>query len=327
MAGIIDYSRFEEHYSFKKKRQSLQVIILLLLAIPLFILSAKIIQDSKKTAAEFITPLALGIMDKRLESINQSTNSEELEDIVQKELRNANGKYAIAIKNLRTEERYFFNEHEIFESASLYKLFVMAEAFDQIKNGELSPERVLSQEIPILNEKFGIATESAELKEGSITIRVGDALTKMITISDNYSALLLSEAIRISNISAYLGEKGFKESKMGTVGGSPITTASDILLFFEKLYNGDLAEENETQAMLTLLKNQQLNNKLPKYLPKDTEMAHKTGELGRLSHDAGIVYATENEYIIIVLSETSIPLEANEKMANISKAVHEYFTN
>jgi beta-lactamase class A len=76
---------------------------------------------------------------------------------------------------------------------------------------------------------------------------------------------------------------------------------------------------------LTLLKAQKLNNKLPKELPKNTVIAHKTGELDMVSHDAGIVYAQNGNYIIVVMSETSLPVAANERIADISKGVYEYF--
>ncbi|MEM4270897.1 MAG: serine hydrolase, partial [Candidatus Pacearchaeota archaeon] len=77
--------------------------------------------------------------------------------------------------------------------------------------------------------------------------------------------------------------------------------------------------------MLALLKKQNLNSKLPKYLPENTVVAHKTGELGEYSHDAGIVYKDSGDYIIVVLSKTQKPLDANEKIAQISKAVYDYF--
>lgn len=325
MSALIDYSRYEEYYSSQKKRWP-RLFLFLIVIIPLALLFVKLSQSSEKNTMEFVNPLALGIQDERVK-IDTDSNSSELALIVANDLEDASGSYAVAIKNLKTGEKYLFNENQIFDTASLYKLFVMATAFEQIKSGDLDPERVLSQKIPILNEKFDIATESAELKEGSITLRVKDALTKMITISDNYSALLLTETVRISKITQFLNTNGFSQSKMGTANGAPITTASDLLLFFEKLYKGDLADANQTQAMITLLKNQKLNNKLPKYLPEKIEMAHKTGELGRISHDGGIVYTETGAYIIIILSETSIPLEANEKMANISKNVYKYFAD
>jgi beta-lactamase class A len=202
----------------------------------------------------------------------------------------------------------------------------MATAYDQIKNGLLRETDILQQEIPILNEKFNISTENAELKEGKITLSVSDALSQMITISDNYAALLLSEKVRLSNVAKFLTSNGFTESKVGTDGSIPTTTPSDIAKFFTLLYQGTLIDKEYDEKMLDLLKGQQLNHKIPKNLPKDILVAHKTGELGYFTHDAGIVYAPKNDYVIVVLSETKKPLVAEQKIADISEAVYRYFT-
>ena len=96
-------------------------------------------------------------------------------------------------------------------------------------------------------------------------------------------------------------------------------------MFFEKLYRGELADKETSAKLLDLLNRQKLNNKLPRHLPSGTVIAHKTGELGRVSHDAGIVYTDKGEYIIVVLTESSAPLGAEERIADISKNVYTYF--
>ncbi|MCJ7826278.1 class A beta-lactamase-related serine hydrolase [Patescibacteria group bacterium] len=250
-----------------------------------------------------------------------------LETVVEHALKDAKGTYGIVIQNLKTGETYESNEHEVFQSGSLYKLWVMATAYDQIKNGVLRENDIMKQEIPILNEKFKIATEDAELTEGDITLSVTDALFQMITISDNYAALLLSEKIRLSRVAQFLSKNGFTLSKVGTDGSIPTTTASDIASFFEKLYKGTLIDTEYDEKMLDLLKSQELNNKIPKNLPQGIIIAHKTGEFNLFTHDAGIVYTPKGDYIIVILSESKDPLEAEQLIANISESVYHYFTS
>ena len=88
-----------------------------------------------------------------------------------------------------------------------------------------------------------------------------------------------------------------------------------------------MTDQVYTDKMLTLLKRQRLNGKLPKYLPKQSIIAHKTGELDSYSHDAGIVYAPPGEYIIVVLSETTSRAQADERIALLSQSVYKYFVN
>lgn len=249
----------------------------------------------------------------------------DLRDVVDQSLSGAKGTYGIVIKNLKSNESFSQNEHRVFEPGSLYKIWILASVFNQLEKGNLKEDEILSEDVTTLNKKFYIDEEVAELKDGTITLSVKDALNQMITISHNYAALLLTEKIRLSAVAAFLKEKGFIESTVGTNGGSPTSTPADIALFFEKLYKGELGSKENTDKMLNLLKNQQLNNKLPKYLPEGASLAHKTGEIGWFTHDAGIVFSGAGDYIIVVMSESDLPAGAEDRIANLSKAVYEYF--
>jgi len=254
--------------------------------------------------------------------ISAQATTNDLEDAVKEALSDTSGSYGIVVKNLKTGESYFLNEHKTYEPASLYKLWVMTTAFEQLEKGDLKEDEVLSEDVQVLNDKFHIDSENAQLKEGTITLRVSDALNLMIDNSDNYAALLLAERIRNANIQKYLENHGFEESSLGE---PPQTTPYDIGLFFEKLYKGELASGENTQKMINILKKQTLNSKLPKYLPQDTLIAHKTGEIGYFTHDAGIVFSDKGDYIIVAMSESDSPVGAEERISNVSKAVFDYF--
>lgn len=248
-----------------------------------------------------------------------------LEQVVQNELIGTSGSYAVVIQNLGTDEKYFFNQHKQYASASLYKLWIMGTAYEQIKNGVLDENEILSEDVQVLNTEFNIATESAEKKDGKITLSVNDALFKMITISDNYAALLLTEKVKLLNVNNFLKDNGFLESSVGITGGVPTTSASDIAYFFERLYKGQLIDKLHSDKMLSLLKAQRLNGKIPRNLPEDIVVAHKTGELDTFTHDAGIVYVPMGDYIIVVLSQSYEPDLAVNRIVNISEAVYKYF--
>ena len=266
---------------------------------------------------------------------NQSTTSKtlglqtklpkSLEEAISRSLEGSKGTYSIVIKNLKNGQEFSLKDHQSFEAGSLYKLWVMAVSFDQIQKGELKTEEMLSEDVSNLNDKFNISNDQAELTEGVVTLSVEDALKQMITISHNYAALLLTERIKLSTVDSFLNRNNFKESKVGVNGESPTTTAADIALFFEKLYQGKLADKDLTGQMLDLLKKQQLNDKLPKLLPQGISVAHKTGEIDYFSHDAGIIFSPKGDYIIVVLSKTDLPTAAEDRISKISKEVYDYF--
>lgn len=251
--------------------------------------------------------------------------SESLGEAVDSALVGTHGSYGVVVKNLKTGEFYSQNADKTYKSGSLYKLWVMGEVFEKVKDGTLDEDQVLSESVETLNKRFDIDPEYAERSEGQVSYSVKDALNQMITISDNYAALLLTLKIRLSTVSTYLSGKGFLESKVGTGGNPPITTPNDITMFLEKLYDGELADPIYSEKMLDLLKAQRLNDKIPKYIPDGVMIAHKTGELDEVTHDAGIVYGERGDYIIVVMSESDAPQAAAERVAGVSEAVYKYF--
>lgn len=311
-----------------KKKALLFLVVLAAAFLTFKILDQLKIRNSEKSLVlshQTQAVLTTSALPTPTKTVNKAIQT-NLKDVVNGSLNSDALSFGIAIKNLKTGESYFANEHKKFDTGSIYKLWIMATAFDQVKEGLLEEDQILSQKIAVLNRKFNIASEAAERTTGSITLPVYGAIFQMISYSDNYSALLLSEKVRLSRVADFLKTHGFSESKVGIDGSNPTTTAWDTALFFEKLYLGQLTDETYTEKMIQILKEQKLNNKLPKYLPENTIFAHKTGEIYGFSHDAGIVYTHAGDYIIAVFSESNNPSEAEEIIANLSRAVYDYFT-
>ncbi len=254
---------------------------------------------------------------------NYTNTQPTLKNIVNIAMSGVPGQYAIVIKNIKTGETYNLNEHQAFQTGSLYKLWVMGTVYDQIATGSLTSDQVLSQDIPTLNQEFEIDPDYAELTEGTITASVDQALYQMITISSNYNALLLTEKVKESTISQFMQKQGLSESHLGE---PPMSTASDIAKFLGQIYNSQVVSPEASKEMMDLLAKQQLNDGLPKLLPEDVQVAHKTGDIDYDKHDAGVVLSPKGDYIIVVLSETDSPADAQAQIAKLSQAVYQYFT-
>lgn len=198
----------------------------------------------------------------------------------------------------------------------------MALTFEKIKSGEITEDEILSDSIANLNSKFEISPGEAELTSGYIDMSVKESLEQMITISHNYTALLLTDKVGVSKVADFLNRYGFNDS---SVGDNVTTTPSDMGLFYEKLYKGEIVGQEYSQKMIELLSKQQIRDRIPKLLPEGIKVANKTGDIGYFENDGGIVYAPNGDYIIVVLSETDSPSKAADKIAEISKIIYEYF--
>jgi beta-lactamase class A len=303
------------------RRRVKKFVLFAILFLVIIFLWTIFFNSSRKTAT-IISPLADTFVGRSAQVISNIVNPSRLESVVTNSLKGTTGTYAVVIKNLKTGESYSLNADKKFTSASLYKLWVMATIFQQVETGKLSMDTMVKKDIATLNEDFDIASDAAELTDGAFNMSVKNALNQMITISHNYAALSLVQEVGLSNIANFLKQQGFVNSN---VKSPPSTTAPDIALFFEKLYEGHFAGPESTKQMIELLKKQQINDRIPKYLPEGVEVAHKTGELDFVKHDAGIVFTEKGDYIIVVLSESKSPSGAADRIALLSKDIFEYF--
>lgn len=233
--------------------------------------------------------------------------SPNLASTVKDSMKDFEGKYGIFVKNLKTGETYEMDGREFFEAGSLYKLWVMEAVFKKIKEGKLKEDDNLGADVKDLNLQMGIATSEAELKEGQLQFTISSALEQMITISHNYAALMLL-------------------NKVGSSGIPTKVTPKDVALFFERLYKGEIIDQDYSRKMVDILSRQEISDRVPKYLPEGTKIAHKTADFGFFEHDGGIVFSEGGDYIIVILTESSSPADADESIAQLSKAVYDYFS-
>jgi len=266
-----------------------------------------IINSVAKSSKEVLSIFTTGIDKRIIESLSKSQ-----------------GIYSVVVIDLKSNQTYSLNPDRTYESASLYKLWVMAATYQAISAGRLKRTDVLKDSIENLNKSFSIASEEAELSTGSIEMTVEEALEKMIIVSDNYSALLLTKKIGLQNINSFLKTESLAHSKTSL---PPVTTASDIALFYLKLYKHMIVDSKSSSEMIDLLKKQAINDRIPKYLPSDISVAHKTGELDNVKHDAGIIFTPNGDYILVMLSDTDNSTKAAEGMALLSKQIYLEFTS
>ena len=226
-----------------------------------------------------------------------------------------NGKVGFYYKNLVTGEVISYNEKEPMLAASLIKLTVLGEVFREIENGEISEQEVFTTRD---EEKVPSCGALNYMDEG-LNVTLKDLYTLMIILSDNYATNILIDRCKIENINDFIKENGLKNTLLkrkmfDSVGASKglenYTSAEDMALLLEKIYNGTLVSKKASAKMLEVLKNQRLNGKIPFFLSSGenkVQIAHKTGEDSGITHDVGIVLAKEPFIICFLSNEVNVP--------------------
>ena len=136
---------------------------------------------------------------------------------------------------------------------------------------------------------------------GSTGSNVTQCLKYMITVSDNACGMALGSIIGWDSQNSSLHAVGFTHTLLRG-SDSEQTSASDVAQLLQRLYEGTLLSPASSSAFITLLKAQTVNDRLPVGLPAGTVIAHKTGDLNGLVHDAGIVYTPHGDYVVVALT-------------------------
>jgi beta-lactamase class A len=249
---------------------------------------------------------------------------------------------AVAFRTLDGRSEVLIDPDKPFHAASTMKVPVMIELFRQAKTGTVS----LDEPLAIRNEFHSIVDGSSfKLSEGddsdtAIYAAVGKTLTleqlneAMITVSSNFATNLLIEKLGVEKIRATvttLGAEGMQvlrgveDQKAFDKGLNNSTTARGLLVLFERLGHGLAVDPKADAAMIAVLKRQKFKDAIPAGLPAgppSIEVAHKTGSITRIHHDAGIVYAKRPYVLAILVRGIQEQKESAALMAAISRAVY-----
>ena len=211
---------------------------------------------------------------------------------------------------------YSRNADEHIITASLYKLGVLAEAERRVENGELH----YSDIVVIQPEDV---TEDGSFEAVGTELTLDQALEAMITISDNGTAQALWHLLGGQNIDASLTTWGMPDFHVAfDQSEDNVATPRAIGQFFTLLAKRQLVSAAASDRMLARLERQQINDRLPAGLPDKVVIAHKTGNLVGLTHDAGIIYTPSGPRVVVAMTWDAFDEEANAFIANIGSLVY-----
>ena len=200
-------------------------------------------------------------------------------------------------------------------TASLYKLGVLMEAERRVDSGQLRYRDLIT-----IGEDD--VTEEGSGYEVGAVLSVDDALEAMITLSDNGAALALWHLFGGDTIDATLARAGMPDFHVTfDSAGNTVATPRAIGTFFGLLARRELVSAAASERMLARLQRQTINDRLPAALPTQTVVAHKTGNLDGLIHDAGIIFTPTGERIVVVMTWDAYE-GANAFIAEIAAIVY-----
>ena len=181
--------------------------------------------------------------------------------------------FSVVVVELATGARASNLADRRIPSASLYKLYVARELLHRIAAGNLT------------------GAEQAGDGQGRT---IDECIHDMIVVSDNACGSAGLRIVGHSALDPRLHADGFASTSLAS---PQQTSAADVALFFTRA-RSDAGDA----GLYQLLEAQEVNDRLPRGLPPGTPIAHKTGDIRRYAHDAGVVTTPTGDVVIAVLS-------------------------
>jgi len=228
-------------------------------------------------------------------------------------------------------------------TASLIKLPIMVETYGQAKEEKVKLDTKLTLTKGDKVPGSGILTQ--HFSDGA-TFPLQDAVRLMIVYSDNTATNMVIDQIGLPATSKRMAALELKETKLnakvfrkdtrldqafGDKYGLGSTTARDMVQLLEMIESGKVVSPEACKEMLGHLKACDDKEKLARYLPADTAIAHKTGSVEASKTDAGIIYLKSGPVAVCVLTDKNEDQRwvadnaAQVLIGKIGKEVYDHF--
>jgi beta-lactamase class A len=305
------------------------IVVSVMLIVPLFLTSCSVSKQEIQTTTQMDASTVIEdrmstksedptIASKEFEvdqpSETKETSLEGLEEQIERELQTQEGTWSVYVKDLKNNNLAQISSQRQ-KAASLIKLFIMAALFDRMESGVL--ERT---------------AEIDGLLWDMITVSHNEATNQLVTILGDGDI-----ATGMTHVNDYCQRNGYtdteqqrdlKDWRPEPIPQENYTSVNDCGLLLERIYTGSCVSKQADQEMLELLFAQTRTAKIPAGLPSGTKVANKTGELTDTENDVAIVFASNTDYVICVISnDLSDTSAAQTRIVSISQLVYEYFEN
>lgn len=246
---------------------------------------------------------------------------------------------AISFYDFESTLQWAYNADAWFHAASTMKLAVLLAIFRQIERGELA----LAAEVHVRNRFISIVNGQPFMLDldrdadpdvyGNLgrSMTVHELARQMITRSSNLATNLLIDIVGVPSIQQTIDEldisgvrviRGVEDQAAFDAGLNNEVTANGLVALLRTIEERRSWSEESAAAMLQILHDQEFKSGIPAGLPGEARVAHKTGNISTVHHDAGLVYFEDRRpYALAVLTSFPADIGRTGAVAAISRDI------
>jgi beta-lactamase class A len=164
-------------------------------------------------------------------------------------------------------------------------------------------------------------------------VPVREVLRLLIAESDNVAAMMLLDLTGLNNVNQTMRGLGLDATRLldhrapgAYEGVGPYATSpADMGLLLDTIGTGRLVDQEASDEALRLLGQKQASDLLGESLPFNVKVAHKWGEIPGARHEAGIVFAPQFNYVVVIMTENVDPSSSPAHIRDLSKSIYTFF--
>lgn len=258
----------------------------------------------------------------------------ELEQYLRREIAAFPCKTALLMTDIDTGETLHALDPEVrVVSASTIKVPILLTALDQVRQGRLA----LEQMVPVPEAE--ILPDTHVFERGIPAYSLWELLYWMIVESDNTATnviigLLGYDAVNTYvrdalNLSQTVCQRKMLDWAAIEAGKNNYTSALDQERMYRLLVTGQLLTPALTDAALDMLRRQRSMDLFLRYIPDRVDLAHKTGGLDYLDHDAGVFFLPHRRLYLGIFTWDGPSPEGDKRqkvfIGRLAKAIYEAY--
>jgi beta-lactamase class A len=250
---------------------------------------------------------------------------------------------AVSLYDYESTVRFSFKANDRFHAASTIKVALLLAVLRAVDEGRIKLESRLH-----VRNRFRSSVGSSTFKvsaghDGDTALHrkighavpIDDLARAMIVRSSNLATNLLFDFLGKDYVREVVAQtaaegieffRGVEDESAFEQGLNNEVTADGLLRLFRVLIDREFLSARSCDHALEILLAQEFNDMIPARLPDTARVAHKTGEISSVCHDAGIVFLPDRKpYVLAILSSGGSEHRARRKaIAALSHAVFQY---
>jgi len=261
------------------------------------------------------------------------------EAAIQQRIAASGAEVAVYFKTLDGKAEWSVRPDEVFHAASTMKIPVLIELFHQVQQGKvkLDDKLMVKNEFHSIVDGLSYKLNAADDSEADLYKAEGQSRSLrelcelMITVSSNFATNLIIEKLGVENIRAMvqaLGAdgvvvlRGVEDGKAFEKGLNNTATARGLAILLQAIAKKKAVDAASSEEMIAILTRQTFNEGIPAGLPPGISVAHKTGEITGIHHDAAIVFA-KRPYVLVILVRGLVDIKQSAVLiADISRQIY-----